>query len=113
VRCADGNAEFADARDAMCALLQEDELGGETEEMHFALPAAPSPAAQEALLAAGREVARAGGHSLGAGAVALLCWELGDAVLQAFRSGCFWILTRGCWQLRVVERPPGNVAHPQ
>ena len=40
---------------------QEDELGGAGEEMRFALPAAPSPAALLFLLAAGREVARAGG----------------------------------------------------
>lgn len=64
---------------------QEDELGGPAEEMRFPLPAAPSPGAQAALLAACREVARAGGASMPPAALALLTWELGDAVLRAFR----------------------------
>ena len=66
-------------------LAQEDELGGPGEEMRFPLPAAPSPAAQGALLAACREVARAGGHAIAEPALALLAWELGDAFLAAFR----------------------------
>ena len=65
--------------------IQEDELGGPAEEMRFPLPAAPSPVAQAALLAACREVARAGGHAVSEPALALLAWELGNAVLAAFR----------------------------
>ncbi len=59
-----------------------DEGGGE---MRFSLPAAPSPGPLLFLLAACRELARAGGHTTGAVAVQLLQWELGNAVLQAFR----------------------------
>ncbi|CAL8464776.1 g4311 [Coccomyxa elongata] len=64
----------------------EDELGGAAEEMRFALPAAASPAAQAALLGSCREVARAGGHAVAEPALALLAWELGEAVLTAFRD---------------------------
>lgn len=78
-------------------------MGGSGEEMRFSLPAAPSPATQEALLAAAREVARAGGHFLSPAALALLCWELGDAVLASFRFGatqiCFVLsVTSLCWR---------------
>lgn len=59
-----------------------EEGGGE---MRFRLPAAPSPGPLMFLLAACREVARAGGHTTGAVAVQLLQWELGHAVLEAFR----------------------------
>ncbi len=59
-----------------------DEGGGE---MRFSLPAAPSPGPLLFLLAACQELARAGGHTTGAVAVQLLQWELGNAVLQAFR----------------------------
>ena len=62
-----------------------DEGGGE---MRFRLPAAPSPGPLLFLLAACRELARAGGHTTGAVAVQLLQWELGNAVLQAFRCWC-------------------------
>ena len=68
-------------------MLQEegmDEGGGE---MRFSLPAAPSPGPLLFLLAACRELARAGGHTTGALAVQLLEWELSNAVLQAFRWG--------------------------
>ena len=54
-------------------------------EMRFRLPAAPSPGPLLFLLAACREVARAGGHTTGAVAVQLLEWELSNAVLEAFR----------------------------
>ncbi|KAK9841813.1 hypothetical protein WJX81_004723 [Elliptochloris bilobata] len=64
-------------------VAQEDELGGEGEEMRFALPAAPSPAALLFLLAAGRELARAGGHLVPPPALALFEWELGAAGLSA------------------------------
>ena len=56
--------------------------------MRFALPAAPSPAALLFLLAAGREVARAGGHLVPLPALALLEWELGGAGLAAIT--CVW-----------------------
>ena len=59
-----------------------EEGGGE---MRFRLPAAPSPGPLMFLLAACREVARAGGHTTGAVAVQLLEWDLGNAVLEAFR----------------------------
>ncbi len=59
-----------------------DEAGGE---MRFSLPAAPSPGPLLFLLAACRELARAGGHTTGAVAVQLLQWELGNAVLQVSR----------------------------
>ncbi len=59
-----------------------DEGGGE---MRFSLPAAPSPGPLLFLLAACRELARAGGHTTGAVAVQLLQWELGNAVLQTLR----------------------------
>jgi hypothetical protein len=68
-----------------------DEGGGE---MRFSLPAAPSPGPLLFLLAACRELARAGGHTTGAAAVQLLQWELGNAVLQALR----WCLTRLLFQ---------------
>ena len=58
-------------------------MGGEGEEMRFALPAAPSPAALLFLLAAGRELARAGGHLVPPPALALFEWELGAAGLAA------------------------------
>lgn len=71
-----------------------DEGGGE---MRFRLPAAPSPGPLMFLLAACREVARAGGHTTGAVAVQLLEWELGNAVLEAFRcSGSLSIVTHVC-----------------
>ncbi|KAL0023565.1 hypothetical protein WJX77_002562 [Trebouxia sp. C0004] len=57
-----------------------DEGGGD---MRFRLPAAPSPGPLLFLLAACRELARAGSHTTGAAAVQLLQWELGNAVLQA------------------------------
>lgn len=68
--------------------LVQEEGGGEEGggEMRFRLPAAPSPGTLMFLLAACREVARAGGHTTGAVAVQLLEWELGNAALQAFRS---------------------------
>ena len=53
--------------------------------MRFALPAAASPGAQAALLGGCREVARAGGHAVAEPALALFAWELGEAVLTAFR----------------------------
>ncbi len=53
--------------------------------MRFALPAAPSPAALLFLLAAGRELARAGGHLVPPPALALLEWELGGSGLAAIR----------------------------
>ena len=59
-----------------------EEGGGE---MRFRLPAAPSPGPPMFLLSACREVARAGGHTTGAVAVQLLEWDLGNAVLEAFR----------------------------
>ena len=64
-------------------VAQEDELGGPGDEMSFALPAAASPAAQQALLAGGREAARAGGHLLPNQAAALLAWDLAAALLAA------------------------------
>jgi hypothetical protein len=51
-------------------------------EMRFSLPAAPSPAVLLALLAACRELERAGGHAAGAPALALLEWDLLGTVLQ-------------------------------
>ena len=66
-------------------VLQEDELGGPAEEMRFALPAAPSPPAQEFLMAGAQEVARGGGCHLSTDALALFVWHLGDAVLSTFR----------------------------
>ena len=59
----------------------EDGMG----DMRFSLPAAPSPGPLLFLLAACREVARAGGHTTGAVAVQLLEWELSNAILEAFR----------------------------
>lgn len=53
--------------------------------MRFALPAVPSPAAQEFLLAGAQEVARAGGCHLSSDALALFVWHLGDAALSTFR----------------------------
>jgi len=50
-----------------------DEGGGE---MRFSLPAAPSPGPLLFLLAACRELARAGGHTTGAVAVQLLSWAM-------------------------------------
>ena len=61
-----------------------EEGGGE---MRFSLPAVPSPGPLLFLLAACREVARAGGHTTGAVAVQLLEWQLSNAVLEAFRYG--------------------------
>lgn len=81
-----------------------EEGGGE---MRFRLPAAPSPGPLMFLLAACREVARAGGHTTGAVAVQLLEWELGHAVLEAFRCAAplslrmpevFACLPRACRQ---------------
>ena len=67
-----------------------EEGGGE---MRFRLPAAPSLGPLMFLLAACREVARAGGHTTGAVAVQLLEWELGNAALEAFRcSGPCYVL---------------------
>ena len=56
-----------------------------SEEMRFSLPGTPSPGPLLFLLAACREVARAGAHTTGAAAVQLLEWELSAAVLNAFR----------------------------
>ncbi|KAL3140348.1 hypothetical protein ABBQ38_004612 [Trebouxia sp. C0009 RCD-2024] len=65
-------------------IAQEDGMEEGGGEMRFRLPAAPSPGPLMFLLAACREVARAGGHTTGAVAVQLLEWELGNAVLEAF-----------------------------
>ena len=67
---------------------QEDSMDEGGGEMRFSLPAAPSPGPLLFLLAACRELARAGGHTTGAVAVQLLQWELGNAVLQALRCCC-------------------------
>ncbi|KAL0025084.1 hypothetical protein WJX79_007064 [Trebouxia sp. C0005] len=64
-------------------IAQEDSMDEGGGEMRFSLPAAPSPGPLLFLLAACRELARAGGHTTGAVAVQLLQWELGNAVLQA------------------------------
>lgn len=93
-----GQREVQGCREADCGeSAQEDELGGAAEEMRFSLPAAASPAAQAALLGGCREVARAGGHAVAEPALALLAWELGGAVLTAFRCA-----TRSvqCWLLQ-------------
>ena len=68
-------------------MLQEENMDEGGGEMRFSLPAAPSPGPLLFLLAACRELARAGGHTTGALAVQLLEWELSNAVLQAFRWG--------------------------
>lgn len=70
-------------------LLQEEGMDEGIGEMRFKLPASASPGAMLFLLAGCREVARAGGHSVGTAAVRLLQWHLSHAVLQAFRFACF------------------------
>ncbi|KAL4423803.1 hypothetical protein ABPG75_001104 [Micractinium tetrahymenae] len=52
-------------------------------DMRFQLPAAPSPAAVEAALAACREVDRAGGHLLEEEPLLLFKWRLGHSLLAA------------------------------
>lgn len=91
-----------------------DEGGGE---MRFSLPAAPSLGPLLFLLAACRELARAGGHTTGAVAVQLLEWELGNAVLQAFRCSmhdcvhmCVRLSTPPPWQ-RLHRYPPNTIEH--
>lgn len=74
-----------EAENGLGGLVQEDGMEEGGGEMRFRLPAAPSPGPLMFLLAACREVARAGGHTTGAVAVQLLEWELGNAVLEAFR----------------------------
>lgn len=56
------------------------------EEVRFALPAAPSPAAMALALGACAEVDRAGGHLLEEAPLRLLKWELGGSILGALRS---------------------------
>ena len=79
---ANWNKANSDCRDER---MQEDSMDEGGGEMKFSLPAAPSPGPLLFLLAACREVARAGGHTTGAVPVQLLQWQLSNAVLQAFR----------------------------
>ena len=56
-------------------------------DMRFWLPAAATPPAVQAALAACSEADRAGGHLLEGEALALLKWRLGAALLSALRAG--------------------------
>ena len=62
---------------------QDDEAG--SEETRFQLPAMPSPGVMMLLLAAGRELQRAGGSTAGSTALEVLEWDLGAATLHAFQ----------------------------
>lgn len=66
-------------------LLQEDEGGGAPEETRFFLPCNPSPGVMMLLLAASREVQRAGLPLSGSSALQILLWELSQGVLGAFK----------------------------
>lgn len=55
-------------------------------DMKFWLPAGPSPALLAALLAADREMDRAGGHAAPHPALELLTWHLDASCLSVFRK---------------------------
>ena len=69
-------------------------MGGGAVEMRFSLPAAASPAMLMLLLAACRELQRAGSFACSSTAVHLMSWELGRAVVAVLRWGhtqlMFW-----------------------
>lgn len=65
------------------AAAQEEEEGNE--ETRFQLPATPSASVMMYLLAAGRELQRAGGSLPASPALRVLLSELAGAALEAFR----------------------------
>ena len=71
----------------MLPLLQEADMGSGAVEMRFSLPAAASPAMLMLLLAACRELQRAGSFACSSTAVHLMSWELGRAIVAVLRWG--------------------------
>ncbi len=66
-------------------LLQEEEGGGASEETRFYLPCNPSSGVMMLLLAASRELQRAGMPLAGSSALEILLWELSKALVAAFK----------------------------
>ena len=89
----------------MLLLLQEADVGGGAVEMRFSLPAAASPAMLMLLLAACRELQRAGSFACSSTAVHLMSWELGRAIVAVLRWGhtqlMFWRSGALPWLIRL------------
>ena len=93
----------------MLPLLQEADMGDGAVEMRFSLPAAASPAMLMLLLAACRELQRAGGFACSSTAVHLMSWELGRAVVAVLRCG-HTQPAEVCADLCIEEGSPGAQA---
>eukprot|EP00891_Asterochloris_glomerata_P007079 jgi/Astpho2/7079/Aster-x0305 len=72
---------------AETVVQQEADMGSGAVEMRFSLPAAASPAMLMLLLAACRELQRAGSFACSSTAVHLMSWELGRAIVAVLRMG--------------------------